>query len=95
MNIKFTYHATERIEKRLNELTCMEEVYEAIYNTLKAEPTAEYIDVKFFNERKYLGEPTDPATPKGDKITAKVIHEGNCTKVITVMLMKSTNKRFK
>lgn len=94
MNIQFTYHATERINERLNGLIDIEECYEAIFTALKANPAAEYIDIKHFSKRIYLGNPALPETPKGDKITAKVVHEGNCIKVITVMLMKSTNQRF-
>ncbi|HEY6018671.1 MAG TPA: hypothetical protein VIY48_01920 [Candidatus Paceibacterota bacterium] len=89
MNIDFTYHArNERINGRLAGLVTESEVVRAI----EANPNREYIDVKYFDHRIYLGEPSDPDTPKGDKITACVKWNGNKCKVITVMLRKSTSE---
>jgi hypothetical protein len=91
MNVKFTYHALhERINDRLKDLVTADEVLSAIERAiLKAGEN--YIDVKFFSKRIYLGDPRNEATPKGDKITAKVINDGTTAKVITVMLRKSTS----
>lgn len=91
MNARFTHHAADLINNRLGGLVTAAEVNAAINNTcLKFGEN--YVDVKRFAKRIYLGEPTDPDTPKGDKITVKVILDNRGATIITVMLRKSTSQ---
>lgn len=95
MNIQFTHHAREeRINGRLKHLVTIEECYEAIYNELKTNPDAEFIKVKKFDRRQYIDEGKGIDNPKGDLIAAAIAREGNCFKVKTIMLVKSTNPKY-
>lgn len=89
--MQYTYHATDRINNRLGGLVTADEVTEAV-SRASLKPGDNYVDVKHFSKRIYLGDPCDPDTPKGDKITAKVISDNHGAKVITVMLRKSTSQ---
>ncbi len=91
MNAKLTRHATERLNDRLRDLVTAAEVLSAVAAaTLRNGEN--YVDVKYFSKRIYLGDPSHPDTPKGDKITAKVVVDFRGATVITVMLRKSTSQ---
>ncbi len=96
MKIEFSYHAREqRINDRLKHLVTFEECYEAIYNGLKENPDREFIPIKKFSARQYIDEGKGIDNPKGDMVTAAVCRTEAGFKVKTVMLVKSTNPKYK
>jgi hypothetical protein len=91
MNARFTRHATERITDRLNGIVTTSEISNAIAR-FPLKSGENYVDVKTLAKRIYLGDPSLPETPKGDKIVAKVIVDNRGATIITVMLRKSTSQ---
>jgi hypothetical protein len=90
MNFQHTRHSEDRINNRLGGLTSKSEVDAAIAS-FPLKQGENFVPVKSFGKRIYLGDPRLPETPKGDKLVAKVIVDNRGAKVITVMLRKSTS----